>query len=215
MKIDLHVHVHRTSRCAKEDIEPMAQKIKECGLTGMVALDHNYQTTKEECEAAERSLGGVRIFRGTEVNVFQDDVVIISDKTINFLPPYKSSLTDLDALSKWVEETGSLAILAHPFRWHNISFDLNKFRPHAVEIASRHVNVANRFRIHKFAKEYGMVVVAASDAHKGRQIGGYCIDLDNYVGNEKDLIREVKSGKFTLMERVLSPIIGLERGKIA
>jgi histidinol phosphatase-like PHP family hydrolase len=192
----------------------MAQKIKECGLTGMVALDHNYQTTREECDIAEKAVGGVRIYRGTEINVYQDDIVIISDKTIDFMPQYKASLTDLDALSKWVEETGSLAILAHPFRWHDISFDLSKFRPHAIEIASRHVNIANRFRIHKVAKEYGMVVVSTSDAHKSRQLGGFCIDLDNFAATETDLIREVKSGNFTLMEKLLSPIIGIERGKI-
>ena len=212
MKVDLHVHVHRTSRCAREDIEPMAQKMKELGITGMVALDHNYQTTKEECSAVEKAIGGVRIYRGVEVNVCDDDVVIVSDQTMDFLPPYKSSLTDLDKLQKWVTETDSLAILAHPFRWHDISFDLNRFRPHAVEIASRHVPVINRLKILGVARKYGMLLVSTSDAHKSRQLGGFCIDLDNFATDERGLIKEVKSGKYTLMERVLSPISGIERG---
>jgi predicted metal-dependent phosphoesterase TrpH len=215
MKIDLHVHVKRTSRCAKEDIEPMAQKLKELGITGMVALDHNYQTTKEECSLAEKAVGGMRIFRGTEVNVYDEDVVIISDQTMDFLPPYKSSLTDLDKLQKWVDDTDSLTILAHPFRWHDdISFDLKKFRPHAIEIASRHVNLINRFRILKVAKDNNMLLVSTSDAHKSRQLGGFCVDLDNFASDEKNLIKEIKSGKYTLMEKVLCPIAGIERGNV-
>jgi UbiD family decarboxylase len=76
MKIDLHVHIHRTSRCAKAEPEHMAQKALEIGLHGLVILDHNYHATKEECEATEALVKGIKIFRGAEINVMDEDIDI-------------------------------------------------------------------------------------------------------------------------------------------
>jgi len=205
MKIDLHVHIHRTSRCAKEDIEPMAIAAREKGLDGIVVLDHNYQATFEECKSIK--VEGLSIFSGMEVNVFDEDVVIISSCVMDFLPKYKEKLKDLERLSKWVKDTNSLAILAHPFRRHpHISFDLTKFRPQAIEFSGRHVDKVNRKKIFDLAKSEGMSIVAVSDAHKSSQLGGFCIDLDRRVSDEAQLIREIKCGEYSLMEYKLSYI---------
>ena len=192
MKIDLHVHIHRTSRCAKEEPEQMAKQALNCGIKGLVIFDHNYQSTKEECEKAEYLIPGIKLFRGIELNVCGDDVVIVSDTTIDFAPKYKEKVTDIKKLANWVYQTNSLAILAHPFRRHDISFDLNVFRPHAIELASRHIVRENREKIAGVAKEFGMKMVSVSDAHKAGQLGGYCIDTDYDVSNEQELINVVK-----------------------
>jgi len=216
MKIDLHVHIHRTSRCAKEEIEPMAIAAKACGLEGIVVLDHNYQATEEECRNAMQNVKGIKIFRGVEVNVFNDDVVIISKYVMDFLPKYKDNITDLDRLSKWVKETGSLAILAHPFRRHpDISFDLTKFKPDAIEILGRHVDENNVSKIYQLAVKENMRVVSISDAHKSSQLGGFCINLDNGVSKEEDLIDQIRRGNYTLMEKILCPVKEIPRGNVS
>ena len=206
MKIDLHVHIHRTSRCAKEEPEQMAKQALSCGINGLVIFDHNYQSTKEECQKTEELVKGVKLFRGIELNVCEDDVVIISSHTIPFAPKYKEKVTDLKMLADWINKTDSLAILAHPFRRHDVSFDFGIFKPHATELASRHVVRENRDKIAEMAKRFDMKVVSVSDAHKASQLGGFCINTDYDVNNEQELIEVVKCGKFTLMEKSLVPL---------
>ena len=109
-------------------------------------------------------------------------------------------------LSNWINETNSLAILAHPFRRHDISFDLNVFRPQAIELASRHVVRDNRDKIAIVAKQFNMKAISVSDAHKSSQLGGFCINTDYDVNNEQELIEVVKCGRFTLMENSLVPL---------
>lgn len=208
MKIDLHVHIHRTARCSKEEPEAMGKAALERGIDVIVILDHNYQATKEECARTEALVPGIRVFRGIEVNVMNEDVVIISDKeTNNFGLQYKEKITDIKKLNDWVEANNALAILAHPYRRSDIiSFDLNVFRPHAVEFAGRHVAVQNRPKIIQLAKQYGMNLISISDAHKGGQLGGFCIKTLADVNNEQELISLVKCGGFYLLETKLVPV---------
>lgn len=206
MKIDMHVHMHRTSNCAKDEPEVMAASAVKVGLNGIVLLDHNYHTTRDECKNVEHIVHGIKIFRGIELNVVDDDVVIITNASMNFIPKYKERITDIKMLSDWVKETNSLAILSHPFRRHDISFDLNVFCPQAIELASRHILRENRTKIAEVAKKYKMKVVAVSDAHKERQLGGFCIETDYNVNTEEELGEAVRKGDFTLMETKLVPV---------
>jgi predicted metal-dependent phosphoesterase TrpH len=209
MKIDLHVHIHATSRCAKSTPTEMAQEAKKRGLDGIVILDHNYLTTKEECQIAERAVPGIRVFQGTEINVVGDDVVLVTTRPIPFMPQYKDRITDLDMLSRYVRESGALAILAHPYRRKDfISFDLHKFTPHAVEIAGRHVRQSDRDKINRdLCYKFDMRGVSVSDAHKPKQIGGFFIDLECNVDSEEQLTEQVKSGKYDVFETAIVPVI--------
>lgn len=207
MKIDLHVHIHRTSRCAKASIEDMAKAALSLGIDGIVVLDHNYQSTEDECKKAEILFPEIKIFRGIEMNVWDEDVVIISSKTITFAPQYKQKFKDISYLSKWIKDTNSLLILAHPYRRHeHISFDMDILRPHAVEIAGRHVNIKNRGKIAILSERYGMNHVSVSDAHKPKQLGGFCIKTDYSPSNEQELIDIIKSGSYTPLESKLVPV---------
>ena len=208
MKIDLHVHIHRTARCSKEEPEAMAKAALERGIDAIVILDHNYQATKEECARTEALVPDIRVFRGIEVNVMNEDVVIISDKeTNNFGLKYKEKIADIKKLNNWVEANNALAILAHPYRRSDvISFDLNVFKPHAVEFAGRHVAVQNRPKIIQLAKQYGMNLISISDAHKGGQLGSFCIEIPFTIIDERDLSNMVKAGQFHLLEMKLVPV---------
>ena len=210
MKIDLHVHIHRTSRCARAEPDEMGKAAKAKGLDGIVILDHNYFATEEDRLKARES--GIWAFRGMEINVCDDDVVIISPVAPDFTLRYKEKVTgkDLDKVAEWVYRVGALAILAHPFRRKDtISFDLSRFRCHAIEAVGRHVDVKNRAKIVELAKSFDMQLVSVSDAHKTRQLGGFCIDTALSVADERDLIKTIKAGNFTAMERRMVPAEGL------
>lgn len=100
MKIDLHVHIHRTSRCARCDIDEMAKAAIDNGLDGIVVLDHNYQSTQEECNAGMQKFPNLKIFRGAELCFNNDDLVLVSRNTMGFLPPYQQKLHDTDYMSQ-------------------------------------------------------------------------------------------------------------------
>jgi len=207
MKIDLHVHVRKVSNCAKETPEAMAKQALEKGLDGIVILDHNYQVSREECDQIEKAVPGIRVFGGIELGVFDEHVVIIPTETIDFAPEYRRYMDDVKFLKDWVDRTGSLAILAHPYRYHtSITFDMNIFTPHAVEVAGRHVRKSDRMQIRELAKKYDMGMVSVSDAHKTRQLGGYCVNTYYDIDNEKELISCVKRGNYSLMESRLESI---------
>lgn len=207
MKIDLHVHIKRTSRCARADIEDMAKAAIGVGLDGLVVLDHSYQSTKEECDRCMQKFPKIKLFRGAELCVFKDDLVLISANTMNFLPPYRQKFYDIDYLHEFSQSPHNLTILAHPYRRSDqISWDLNKFHPNAVEIASTHIVKENRLKINLLAEAYGMNTVAVSDAHKTKYLGGYCIETDCEVNNEVDLIKVIKNGLYTPMERRFRPV---------
>jgi len=207
MKIDLHVHVRKVSNCAKETPEAMAKAALEKGLEGIVILDHNYQITREECDQVEKAVPGIMVFGGIELSVFDEHVVIIPTETIDFAPEYKRYMDNIKFLQEWIDRTGSLAILAHPYRYHtSITFDMDIFTPHAVEVAGRHVRKSDRIPILQLAKDYGMGVVSVSDAHKTRQLGNYCINTYYDIDNEKELINCIKRGNYSLMESRLEPV---------
>ncbi len=217
MKIDLHVHIHATSRCAKASPVQMAQEAKNRGLDGIVILDHNYLTTKEECQATELVVPGIKVFQGTEINVVGDDVVLITTQPISFMPKYKEKITDLDMLDRYVKESGALAILAHPYRRKDfISFDLTKFCPHAVEMAGRHVKYENREKIiNELCRKFKMKPVSVSDAHKPKQLGGFYVNLDYDVvseGHPHSLIEQIKRGTYTLYETAIVAARNVSRG---
>ena len=206
MKIDLHVHIHRTSHCAKDDSDAMAKEAMARGIRGIVLLDHNYQSTKEECLKAEALVPGLKVFRGIELNVANDHVVIVSSHDIDFSPKYKEKIMDVKMVADWVSKTNSMAILAHPFRYNDISFDFSVFKPLAIELASKNIPRANRERISEVARKNSIKLVASSDAHKAKQLGCFCIDTDYDINTEEELVEVVKQGKFTLMEQKLAPV---------
>ena len=208
MKIDLHVHIHRTSRCARCEIDEMAQAALNVGLDGIVVLDHNYHATREECDKCMAKFPKLKVFRGAELCFNNDDLVLISENTIHFLPPYQQKMHDTDQMSEWSHSPSNLVILAHPYRRRDqISWNLNKFCPHAIEIGSNHIRKENRPKINQLAMEFEMNTVAVSDAHKTRHLGGYCVDVNVAVDNEMELCRAIKNGWYTPMEKQFAPII--------
>jgi histidinol phosphatase-like PHP family hydrolase len=224
MLVDLHVHIKKKSRCAKHDHIEMAVKARDVGLDGVVLLDHHYYLEDKELQEAQEA-SGIKIFRGIEltVKVREDatcgifgganDVVLISPVNPTFdcgdyhKPISNSKMPDL---IRFAQDNDALTILAHPFRKdHPVVID--PFGLDCVEIASKNTSPENRSDIVDLAEHYGLKCVATSDAHRTRQLGNYCIDLDYDVENEVELSRAVKNGRFTLLERRLAPVLNCSR----
>lgn len=115
MKIYLHVHIHRTLwiKYAKSQIPEMVEVAIQERLESLVILDHNYHATGEDCAQAPP---GFKLFRGAKVDIFRENVVIVSNTRMDFTPPYRHEMKDLNKLKEYFEKTSALATLAHPYR---------------------------------------------------------------------------------------------------
>lgn len=222
MKVDLHVHIKRTSNCAKQEPEEAALKAKELGLDGLVFLDHHYFPTLQECQKAQE-MTGVKIFRGTEITVKAvdsnaicgtkggaNDIIIISSEPPDFAyGAYHQpiSTNQLPALINFAKRTNALTILAHPFRKDKpLVIDLDQFPIDCIEISSSNTSLSNRAQILDVAHKYNIICVSTSDAHKPRNLGRNFIELEQDVNNEIELATVVRERKFSLWETRLVQI---------
>jgi len=220
MKVDLHAHIKRTSRCAKHSHIEMAVAAKEKGLDGIVLLDHHYYPTKEECLEAEKA-SGIKIFKGIEITVKKakdaisgtrggaNDVLVISPETPNFdIGGYHKPINcdKLPELLDFVKQSQGLSILAHPFR-RDKPLAFNPTGIDCVEIASRNTQVHNREKILELAETCNLIPVSNSDAHRTKHLGNYCIELDYFVDDEIGLAKAIKKKHFSLFEKRLAPVL--------
>jgi hypothetical protein len=215
MKVDLHVHIHATSRCAKQSHIDAAITAKKHGLDAIAILDHHYYPTdlqRIEAEAAS----GVRVFLANEIcvrmNGGKNDIVLVSEKKPDFDTGeyHKRAIGEagMDQIMQFCKETTAFWFLAHPFRRGKpIFIDLGRYTPDAIELASRNTPVVKRQDIIKTADQYNIPCIATSDAHKTRQLGGFCIELDEYAGTNGLLKKAIKEKRFSLLEKRLAQVI--------
>ncbi len=205
MKIDLHCHTLEHSGCAQAPAVEMLLSARERGLDGVAITDHHHHLTAKEQAALQQAVPDVRIFRGAEVSVrsirqgemIWEDVLVIGECPSD--PLFELDAGDIDALLRYAEATGALTVLAHPWRYHDgLAFDLERFTPDAVEIASVNIDAEAHDAIADLAREWGMQAVSTNDAHTPLAAGVFHIDLDEEVANERHLARVVRAGDFAL-----------------
>jgi len=203
VKIDLHCHTAEHSHCSKVYAEDLLRKSRQRGLDGIVITDHHHLMTVAEWSRLQLAVPGIKIFRGVEVCVPRpdksdcEDIVIVTDEPCEEVMSLDAE--DVDHVADFVERTGALTILAHPFRYHQgVSIDLSVFRPDAVEIASLNTEPRHHEHVLELAAESGMNLVACSDAHSLRDAAMFCIELDDFVETSAELAAAVRSGAYTI-----------------
>jgi predicted metal-dependent phosphoesterase TrpH len=229
VKIDLHVHIKKTSRCAKMDARDAIGAAINAKIDGLALLDHHYHVTPDDFAAAiaefssEKYEGAKvpRIFRAAELTVVnrdnggRDDLVLIGDEPFGFPIPRPMDVSELAAVREYLDRHGGFCFWAHPFRKRQTyAFDLTKFIPDGVEVASPHTDMLQRARIMQLIHKHGMAPLSTSDSHKTRSIGKYYIDLDEDAENAKELALRIKSRMYTLFETRVCRVEGIPRGNV-
>lgn len=182
-----------------------------CGLDGIVILNHHYHANEKDVNEVRRATDGrVTAFRGTEITVripgdFCDDLLFISPSPCPIAGPIKAMpqwLQFIDYVQSRREHV--LVVVAHPYRRRSKVIDAKIID--AIEIASRNTPKDARADILRFATQKGIAPVAASDAHRTRHLGGYCIECHSDAHNESELAELVRNRQFDCLERQLVPM---------
>lgn len=203
MKIDLHIHVKKTSKCAKLTFPILIPSLKEKGIHGASIFDHFYFTTDEDVETVRQLDASITVFKGMEISIKgkggnREDFVLVSSMApkTDFR---HSDISNLKELMDYLKESDALTILAHPFRRRDfVDFDFNTFVPDCVEIASIHVAKENQQKITDLAKQYGMRSIATSDSHKVKSVGSYYTEIPDGVKTCEELKYILKSGRYLI-----------------
>jgi predicted metal-dependent phosphoesterase TrpH len=207
MKIDMHCHTWEYSPCAADAAAEVVRAAKRRGLDGVVITDHHRHLSEGDRRRLEQAAPGIRVFRGAEIGIrdpsnadVADDLVVVSAEPCVHLDPVRPD--EVERLAEFAEATGALIILAHPFRYRpNLSWDLGRYSPDAVEVASNNTPREQRDRIESLARKYGMQPVVCTDAHRAEDVGAYFIELDEPVGGELELAEAVRAGAFRIAPR--------------
>jgi hypothetical protein len=201
VKIDLHVHIKRLSKCAKMEISSLVPQLLANNIYGVCPFDHNYYTKDSDIAEIQNISDKITVFKGTEINIKgpqgnKEDYLLISSVT----PQFDLKNFEIWELVDFINKNDALTVLANPFRRRDIvDFNFGWFVPDAVEIFSTHIKVENREKIKDLANKYGMKLIVNSDAHKSKQIGQhYFTEIPDGVKTCEELKWIIKTNRYLL-----------------
>ena len=204
MRIDLHVHTFPKSQCSSMGPEELIKEAERIGLDGFCLTEHQVLWTKSEIDELAGSKG-IKIFRGNEITTAQGDVLVFGlEKNIE-------GIVAIQDLHKEVTGQGGFSIAAHPFRGFKIfgigQLDLGVDQAvrkkifkyvDALEIRNGRVSEKENEMAEKVAERLGLIGTAGSDAHTENTLGTWIMDFENDIESEKELIEELRTGRFTI-----------------
>lgn len=202
MIIDIHIHTQALSADSTLDAEAAIQEAMKIGLDGICLTEHNRSWALEDIDAL-RSQWNFPIFRGVEVDTIEGHVLVFG------LNKDFEGIIHVDELRKAVVEEQGVMIAAHPFKGFRV-FGFSELNLTPEQASKRSIfksvdaiegfNGKSNEKENKLAQEVGamlgMKLVGGSDAHKLEEIGRCVTIFENRLNTERDLIAELKSGRF-------------------
>ena len=217
MLIDFHVHTLRGS--ADSDLDPFAMidRARSTGLDGLCITEHDFLWRDQAIEDYARR-HGVALFQGIEVTTEFGHVSAIG------LDRYVGGIYKLPELRRVIDDVGGFLIANHPFRYRldrrhrprDGSLPVDPDDPQraaGLEIFSLvdEVEVANgacaadenRFAA-ALARHLGWKGIGGSDSHSAQSLGCAATALERRVSTVRELVAELRAGRYRACERVNS-----------
>jgi len=204
MRIDLHIHTRPRSSCSLIDPKELLVEAKRAGLDAICLTEHQHRWDPRDVEALSRE-GGIPVFQGNEITTNQGDILVFG------YPEDVKGVVALDDLRLEVRKAGGLMIAAHPFRGFllfgiaQLRLDVEQAarRPvfqnvDGVEVLNCKVTDPENEMARRVADRLGLTAVAGSDAHRLDEVGQCLTILEKDIRSERELVEELRAGRFTL-----------------
>ncbi|OGP49091.1 MAG: hypothetical protein A2Y79_01755 [Deltaproteobacteria bacterium RBG_13_43_22] len=204
MLIDLHVHTSPRSPCSNIHPAELIQEAKRIGLDGFCLTEHQVLWDWDEVVRLAGD-NGIKIFRGNEITTAQGDVLVFGlDQDIK-------GIITIQELHLIVQSAGGFSIAAHPFRGFKM-FGVGQLGMtldqackkkilqfvDSIEIRNGRVTEKENEVAGNVAEKLGLRGTAGSDAHEIGALGTWVTIFEKDIETETDLLRELKSGRFTI-----------------
>ena len=207
MRVDLHIHTRPRSSCSAIDPSALLEEARRAGLDGVCLTEHQNRWSPEEIQELMED-HGIRVFQGNEITTNQGDILVFGyEKDVKGVVPIQD-------LRKEVEAVGGLMIAAHPFRGFllfgisQLQLDVEQACKRAVfqhvdglEIHNCKVTDPENDMARRVAERLGLRGVAGSDAHRLDEVGKCVTHFEREVRTERELIEEIRAGRFTVEVR--------------
>ncbi len=207
MIIDIHTHTYPTSDDSELTPEELIGKSKRIGLDGVCITDHDrFWTPKDIVDLARKH--DYLVLPGCEVTTEEGHLLVYGLQEYIFGMHRASFVRDL------VDDAGGAIVVAHPYRrfyrkqahTDGASYDEMLERAcrnkvfgltDAVEVFNGRGSPEENAFAGDMAAHFGLNGTGASDAHSLAQVGTYATRFYQPVRCLSDLIRELKSGRFS------------------
>lgn len=211
MLIDFHTHTTRGSADSNLDPFALVGQAQKIGLEGVCITehDHAWADAKIDDYARER---GVTLFRGIEVTTEWGHVGTFG------LDQYVGGIYKVKELRRVINDVGGFLIANHPFRYKldpRFQF-IHKTPPidvsnpasasaalevlqyvDAIEVVNGACSDEENLFAHAVAQHLGCKGVGGSDSHSAQSIGCAVTILEQPVTTVRELIDELKAGRFS------------------
>lgn len=205
MRLDTHVHtLIEGDKQPQLPVEELLKRASDVGLDGLIMTEHNTVRPNEEFYALREQAQDLVLFRGVEVGC-ADGFHYLVYGSLDFLPLVEN-LSPQELVQEVHAEDGFVAI-AHPYRspddvlpGHVYRLDLD-----GVEVKSFNLkSPVSQEKCLQLAETLNCWGIAGTDhhAHCPDRIGRLGIELERTVTTERDLVREMKEGAFTIFDTV-------------
>jgi predicted metal-dependent phosphoesterase TrpH len=169
MILDLHIHSRYSfdSLSNPKDIIRVAKKKK---LNGIAITDHGTVQGSLEAKGVNNDPGFIVII-GSEIGTEVGDIIGL------FLSTEIKSRKSLEVIEE-IHRQGGLAVLAHPFKGHQLNEELVEKIDLIEGFNSRTRDIDNKKAV-QLAERYKKPVIAGSDAHFLSEIGASKVIIDS------------------------------------
>jgi len=188
MRIDLHVHTD-ASQCSCLSLDDIITHAAGLGLDGVCITDHHCMDALNHVSPGLQP-NGMRLFVGQEYHCDQGDFLIFGPKA-----PLTPDLGAQQLLA-CVEQSGGVAIAAHPFREERptAEFVIREGMCRIVESINGRNHAYENQGVDQWRKKYDLIECAGSDAHRLEELGKACTRFSIPVHTSDDLIYALKNG---------------------
>ncbi len=214
MVVDMHVHTSIGSPDSNLTPPRLLEVAREVGLDGLVIAEHGDPWASERLERF-RQESGLFVCSDREWETDFGHIIVLG------LDSDVQGIERADELHRLARAQGAFVILAHPFRFfpsHSNSLFGRQYDPSsltAAELAQHPVfelvdaievlNYACTQKENQLAQEAAQVLgkkgVAGSDAHTYTEVGRCVTIFQRAVGSERELIEELRAGRYHLAQR--------------
>jgi len=214
--IDLHTHSYPKSDDSFAAVDDLIERAKEAKLDGICLTDHDTFWTDEQIRELS-SKHNFLVMPGCEINTEAGHVLVFG------LSSYEFGMHRPEFLQASVDKANGVMIAAHPYRRRFIEepAETPKVREEMLERArgdnffsmcqgievlnGRGLAVQNDFSLDLGARLKANMT-AGSDAHKVEQIGTVATEFQRPVSCLKDLIRELREGRYQPVDLRQNPV---------
>ncbi len=187
MLFDLHIHTTLSS-CSQLMVADAITRAKACGLDGICITDHNTMDVRHLLSEGVQDNGLCVIF-GMEYCTDQGDFLLFGP--FETLKPHLPA----DLLLHIVDQSGGVAVAAHPFR-KGRSLDrriIDEGRCCAIESLNGRNTPSENWAVEQWRAHFDLAECGGSDAHSAEEVATFATRFLGPVRTRSDLIHLLKS----------------------